>query len=119
MKKALVMLLTIALMLSALIVPAAQAEKPETLKILRFYSYIDLAADNALGLTEEATGYNLEFDTLPIENWIDQLNLMFASGDFDYDYIRFGATEESKNMFNTLASKGLLADLTDLLPKYA
>lgn len=118
MKKALVMLLTVALMLSAFIVPAAQAEEPETLKILRWYSSIDLAADNALRLTEEATGYNLEIDTLPSENWLDQLNLMFASGDFDYDYIRFYATEESKNMFNTLASKGLLADLTDLVPKY-
>lgn len=118
MKKALVMLLTVALMLSMFILPAAQAEEPVTLKILRGYTSVDLATDNALGLIEEATGYNLEYDLLPSENSLDQLNLMFASGDFEYDYIMMGASEESKNLFNTLASKGLLADLTDLLPNY-
>lgn len=118
MKKALIMLLTVALTLSMLILPAAQAEEPVTLKILTGYTSVDLATDNALGLIEAATGYNLEFDLMPANNSLDQLNLMFASGDFEYDYIMMGASEESKNLFNTLASKGLLADLTDLLPNY-
>lgn len=118
MKKTLTMLLTLALLITAFAVPAVQAEEPITLRILRPYTATDLAADNALRLVEETLGYNLEIDTLPVENWLDQLNLMFTGDDFGYDYIRINATEESKNMFNTIASKGLLADLTDLLPNY-
>ena len=118
MKRTLIWLLTISLLLGVIWLPMAQAEEPVTLKILRFYSPIDLYADHSYEVIQETTGYKLEFDTLPNENWLDQLSLMFAAGDYDYDYIRFAANEESKNLFNTLASRGLLADLTDKLPNY-
>ena len=118
MKRTLIWLLTISLLLGVIGLPMAQAEEPVTLKILRFYSPIDLYADHSYEVIQETTGYKLEFDTLPNENWLDQLSLMFAAGDYDYDYIRFAANEESKNLFNTLASRGLLADLTDKLPNY-
>lgn len=117
MKKTLAFLLTLALFTGVCSLPAAQA-KGETLRMLVHYTDVDMANDNAHKLLEEATGYKLQYDFLPQENPLDQLNLMFASGDVEYDYISIAASEVAKNLFATYASKGLLADLTDKVGAY-
>lgn len=119
MKKMTVWVLLLTLLLGVCAVPAAFAKgNGETLRILIHYTDVDIANDNALTLLEEATGYDLEYEFLPQENPFDQLNLMFAGGDVEYDYIFIGANEVSKNLFATYASKGLLTDLTDLVGSY-
>ena len=64
------------------------------------------------------TGYEIEFDTLPEQNSNDRLNLIFSSGNIDYDYIRIGSGDVERSLFATYASRGLLEDLTDKIPGY-
>lgn len=118
MKRIIVLLLLVTLMMTAFTMPAQAKGNGETLRILIHYNDQDMQGDNALKLLQEATGYLFEYDMLPQENALDQLNLMFASGDIEYDYIMINSSEVAKNLFTTYASKGLLADLTDLVGNY-
>ncbi len=110
--------------------PSSQPEKPvssggsdvqkekETIRILRGYIATKEEDENAIRELSEGTGYDLQFDFLPEKNPLDKLNLMFSSGDMEYDYIMLGVTDEEKSTFAGYANKGLLTDLTDLIPNY-
>ncbi len=95
-------------------------EKPKvTLRILNSYTDKDPNTDNSVKVLEEGTGYDLQIDLLPQQGALDKLNLIFASGDVDYDYIKMGTDDQSKSAYITYAKKGLIADITDLLPNYS
>jgi putative aldouronate transport system substrate-binding protein len=93
-------------------------DKSKPIRILKGYANFDIENDNSLKVLEEGTGFRLEFDMLPEKNGLDKLNMIFASGQVDYDYIMLGGSDEAKSVYSTYAKKGLLADLTDLIPKY-
>lgn len=114
-------LLTLALALMLVLSVASFAEDEEQIT-LRFLTGampgIDRGNNMSRTWIEQATGYTVVYDELPASNPYDQLNLMFASGDVEYDFIRIGADSLPKNMFYNFASKGLLTDLTDLVHNY-
>ena len=93
-------------------------EKPK-INILVPYAPFDVKTDNAVKELSEKTGYQVEFDTLPEQNSNDRLNLIFSSGNIDYDYIRIGSGDVEKSLFVTYASRGLLEDLTEKIPQYS
>ena len=95
-----------------------EVDKGKPIRILRGYVSFDIESDNSLKVLEEGTGFQLEFDTLPEKNGLDKLNMIFASGQVDYDYIMLGGSDDDKSVYSTYAKKGLLADLTDLIPEY-
>lgn len=97
---------------------SVETENRPKLNILIPYAPFDVKTDNAVKELSEKTGYEVEFDTLPEQNSNDRLNLIFSSGNIDYDYIRIGSGDVEKSLFATYASKGLLADLTEKLPQY-
>lgn len=92
--------------------------KDKPIRILRRYVDFDVKTDNSVKVLEEGTGFDLEFDTLPEKNPLDKLNLIFTSGQVDYDYIMLEASDNEKSAYATYAKKDLLVDLTDLIPKY-
>jgi putative aldouronate transport system substrate-binding protein len=89
-----------------------------TLRMLIPYVTQDPLTDNSVKVLEEGTGYDLEIDMLPQSNGLDKLNLLFSSGDVDYDYIRLNGDDMSKSTYVTYAQKGLLKDITDLFSQY-
>ncbi|MBS5585885.1 MAG: extracellular solute-binding protein [Clostridiales bacterium] len=117
MKKRMLIALALVLLISA-VPPISFAEEATTLRVLTTYTDVDRATDPSRAWVEEATGYTVVYDTLPASNPYDQLNLMFVSGDVDYDYVLIGADALAKNIFYTFAANGLLTDLTDMLPQY-
>lgn len=92
--------------------------QPQTLKILRGYMATKEEDTNAINALSAGTGYNLEFNFLPEKNPLDKLNLMFSGGDMEYDYIMLGVSDQDKSAFGSYAKKGLLQDITDMVPNY-
>lgn len=95
------------------------AEEDKTLKILRSYIATKEEDENAIQALSEGTGYTLEFSFLPEKNPLDKLNLMFSGGDMEYDYIMLGASDQDKSSFASYAKKGLLKDITEMIPSRA
>lgn len=95
--------------------PEDTADRPK-LNMLIPYAPFDVKTDNAVKELSKHTGYEIEFDTLPEQNSNDRLNLIFSSGNIDYDYIRIGSGDVERSLFATYASRGLLEDLTDKIP---
>ena len=96
---------------------ADTGDRPK-LNILIPYAPFDVKTDNAGKELSKHTGYEIEFDTLPEQNSNDRLNLIFSSGNIDYDYIRIGSGDVERSLFATYASRGLLEDLTEKIPNY-
>ena len=61
---------------------------------------------------EEKTGYKIEYDQLPADNWLDTLGMIVPNTE-DYDYIM--ANTEAQNLIMNLAKDGALVDLTPYL----
>lgn len=97
--------------------PEDTANRPK-LNILIPYAPFDVKTDNAGKELSKHTGYEIEFDTLPEQNSHDRLNLIFSSGNIDYDYIRIGSGDVDKSLFATYASRGLLEELTEKILNY-
>lgn len=111
MKKTVVLLLTLALLISAAPLSLA-GEAPPTLKVLGTYNGHDPNNDATAAAIEEKTGYHVEYFMLPSENALDNLLLQIASGE-SYDILR--VTEQ---MYLELLSRGALLPLDDLLAEY-
>lgn len=88
------------------------------LKILRSYATTTEDDTNSINALSEGTGYTLTFNFLPEKNGLDKLNLMFSSGDMEYDYIMLGVSDEEKSAFASYAEKGLLTDISGMLEDY-
>lgn len=78
--------------------PEDTADRPK-LNMLIPYAPFDVKTDNAVKELSKHTGYEIEFDTLPEQNSNDRLNLIFSSGNIDYDYIRIGSGDVEAGMF--------------------
>ncbi|WP_405082275.1 extracellular solute-binding protein [Paenibacillus chitinolyticus] len=88
------------------------AQKPE-LRMLGFQkSNFDPNTDPVAKFLEEKTGYKVKYETLPVENPDDKLNLLIANKE-PYDILKLSASQ-----YNRLASQGALEPLDDLLKKY-
>ena len=115
MKKLLSLVLAVLIavsMASALADITLESEHP-TLKVLMSSVSYDPNSIVETKVTEEVTGYHIEYSTLPAEN-VDQFILMAVSGKEDYDLIQCGA-----NAFNTLRNNGLLTPLNEYIDALA
>ncbi|MDO4546769.1 MAG: extracellular solute-binding protein [Clostridia bacterium] len=113
MKRILSLALVLMLALSA-VSATAEFKGPGnvTLKRLGYNVGFDVNADIIVGVTEEATGYEVEYFSLPAENADEKLMMEIASG-ADYDVVNC-----SVNQWRTLMSQGALMPLNDLLNEY-
>lgn len=93
-------------------------DEMKELKILRSYATVTEDDTNSINALSEGTGYQLSFSFLPEKNGLDKLNLMFSSGDMEYDYIMIGVTDEEKSAFASYADKGLLTDISGMIENY-
>ncbi|WP_068774240.1 extracellular solute-binding protein [Paenibacillus sp. FJAT-26967] len=92
--------------------PDANAPKPE-LRMLGFQkTNFDPNTDPVGKFLEEKTGYKVKYETLPIENPDDKLNLLIANKE-PYDILKLSASQ-----YTRLASQGALEPLDDLLKTY-
>lgn len=117
MKKTLSLVLALLLALSALpLVASAEAELKGpgnvTLKRLGVNVGFDVNADYMVPIIEEATGYKVEYFSLPAEN-ADEKLMMEVAGGADYDVVNC-----SVNQWRTLMSQGALLPLNELLDAY-
>ena len=85
--------------------------KPE-LRQLGFPRNFDPNQDPVAKFLEEKTGYKVKYETLPLENPDDKLNLLMANKE-PYDILKLNGSQ-----YNRLASQGALEPLDDLLNKY-
>ncbi len=83
-----------------------------TLKRLGYNVPFDVNKDIIAGLTEETTGYKVEYFALPAQNADEKLMMEVASGK-DYDVLNL-----SVNQWRTLVGNGALQPLNALLEKY-
>lgn len=107
------------LLLLALTTPLAGAEVPQllgpgnvTLKRLGVNVGFDVNADYMVPIIKQATGYDVEYFSLPAEN-ADEKLLMDVAGGADYDVVNVGV-----NQWRTLMAQGALLPLNDLLNAY-
>ncbi|MGO4500166.1 extracellular solute-binding protein [Paenibacillus sp. 2RAB27] len=87
------------------------APKPE-LRQLGFQRNFDTNQDPVAKMLEEKTGYKVKYETLPLENPDDKLNLLMANKE-PYDILKLSGSQYRK-----LASQGALEPLDDLLKNY-
>lgn len=92
-------------------------EKPE-LKILTGYTNFDIKTDNSLLLMQEATGYTLNIDSLPEKDSADKLNMLFASGSVEYDYVLLSGTSELKSAYASYAKRNQILQLDGKIKNY-
>ncbi|GIP37777.1 sugar ABC transporter substrate-binding protein [Paenibacillus sp. J31TS4] len=85
--------------------------KPE-LRQLGFARNFDPNSDPVAKFLEEKTGYKVKYETLPLENADDKLNLLMANKE-PYDILKLSGSQ-----YNRLAAQGALEPLDDLLSKY-
>ncbi|HPJ02784.1 MAG TPA: extracellular solute-binding protein [Candidatus Limiplasma sp.] len=118
MKKMLSLALVCALLL-ALLVSVASAEVPAlkgpgnvTLKRLGGNVGFDVNANYMVDIIKQATGYDVEYFSLPAQN-ADEKLLMDVAGGADYDVINVNV-----NQWRTLMAQGALMPLNDLLDAY-
>ncbi len=83
-----------------------------TLKRLGTNVGFDVNADYMVPVIKEATGYDVEYFSLPAEN-ADEKLLMDVAGGADYDVVNVSA-----NQWRTLMAQGALLPLNDLLEQY-
>ncbi|RIX60118.1 extracellular solute-binding protein [Paenibacillus nanensis] len=88
-----------------------QQEKP-VLKQLGPQRNFDPNGDKVAAFLEEATGYKVEYETLPLENPDDKLNLLMANNE-PYDIVKLSGSQ-----YNRLAVQGALEPLDELLEQY-
>ena len=114
MKKLLTMLLVCAMVISMIAVASAELKGPGnvTLKRLGVNVGFDVNADYMVPVIKEATGYDVEYFSLPAEN-ADEKLLMEVAGGADYDVVN-----DSPNQWSTLMAQGALLPLNDLLAEY-
>ncbi|MCU6712253.1 extracellular solute-binding protein [Paenibacillus sp. J5C_2022] len=85
--------------------------KPE-LKQLGFQRNFDPNQDPVAKFLEEKTGYKVKYETLPLENPDDKLNLLMANNE-PYDIVKLSGTQ-----YNRLAVQGALEPLDELLAEH-
>lgn len=90
----------------------AVSEKKPVLKQLGFQRNFDPNQDPVAKFLEEKTGYKVEYETLPLENPDDKLNLLMANNE-SYDILKLSATQ-----YNRLAVQGALEPLDQLLSEH-
>ncbi|MFD0869425.1 Lipoprotein lplA [Chlamydia abortus] len=90
---------------------SAGSEKPE-LRQLGFQRNFDPNSDPVAKFLEEQTGYKVKYETLPLENPDDKLNLLMANKE-PYDIIKLSGSQ-----YNRLAAQGALEPLDELLEQY-
>lgn len=112
MKKALVLLLALILVITAVPASFSFAEELPTLKVLATYNGHDPNNDPTAAAISEKTGYKVEYYMLPSDNALENLLLQISSGE-SYDILRI-----SENMYLELLSRGALLQLDDLLAQY-
>ena len=114
MKKLLTLLL-VCIMVSAMAATAsAELKGPGNVTLKRLGTNVgfDVNADYMVPVIKEATGYDVEYYSLPAEN-ADEKLLMDVAGGADYDVVNVGV-----NQWRTLMSQGALLPLNDLLEEY-
>ncbi|ALS29902.1 ABC transporter substrate-binding protein [Paenibacillus sp. 32O-W] len=89
----------------------AAAEKP-VLRQLGFQRNFDPNQDPVAAMLEEKTGYKVEYETLPLENPDDKLNLLMANNE-PYDILKLSGSQ-----YNRLAVQGALEPLGELIEQY-
>ncbi len=117
MKRTLSIVLVCLLLLSA--APVAMAQVPElkgpgnvTLKRLGVNVGFDVNANYMVPVIKEATGYDVEYFSLPAEN-ADEKLMMDVAGGADYDVVNVNV-----NQWRTLMAQGALMPLNELLDAY-
>ncbi|GGG17213.1 extracellular solute-binding protein [Paenibacillus abyssi] len=90
---------------------SAEQEKP-VLKQLGFQRNFDPNKDPVAAFLEEKTGYKVEYETLPLENPDDKLNLLMANNE-PYDIVKLSGAQ-----YNRLAVQGALEPLDELLAQH-
>lgn len=98
--------------------PQSEVKEKPTLKILSAYQTFDIRTDNALKLMEAATGYKLDIDSLPEKDSADKLNMLFASGAVEYDYVMLSGATELKSAYTSYAKRNQLLQLDDKIKNY-
>lgn len=89
----------------------ASGEKP-VLRQLGFQRNFDPNKDPVAAFLEEKTGYKVNYETLPLENPDDKLNLLMANNE-PYDIVKLSGTQ-----YNRLAVQGALEPLDELLDEH-
>ena len=89
----------------------AENSKPE-LKQLGFQRNFDPNQDPVAKFLEEKTGYKVKYESLPLENPDDKLNLLMANNE-PYDIVKL-----SGQQYNRLAIQGALEPLDELLAQH-
>ncbi|MFD0714481.1 extracellular solute-binding protein [Paenibacillus sp. GCM10027626] len=92
-----------------------QAETDKAKPVLRQllpYNRFDPNNNVVSDFLREATGYEVKYDMLPVENADEKLNLLMANQE-PYDFMKLGSVQ-----FAQLASSGALEPLNDLIDKY-
>lgn len=118
MKKALSLILVSALILGMIPafalaqVPALKGPGNVTLKRLGGNVGFDVNANYMVPIIKEATGYDVEYFTLPAEQ-ADEKLMMEVAGGADYDVVNVNVSR-----WRTLMSAGALMPLNDLLDAY-
>lgn len=93
-------------------VPALKGPGNVTLKRLGGNVGFDVNTDYMVPVIKEATGYDVEYFSLPAEN-ADEKLLMEVAGGADYDVVNVNV-----NRWRTLMAQGALMPLNDLLNAY-
>lgn len=88
-----------------------EGEKPE-LRQLGFQRNFDPNDDPVAKLLEEETGYKVNYEVLPMENYDDKLNIMMGNKE-EIDIVKM-----SPSQYRKLAAEGALEPLDDLLAEY-
>ncbi|CAM3569887.1 extracellular solute-binding protein [Erysipelothrix urinaevulpis] len=86
-------------------------DKPE-LRQLGFQRNFDPNEDPVSKMLEEETGYKVQYEILPMENYDDKLNLMMGNKE-EIDIVKMSAPQ-----YHKLAAEGALEPLGDLLKEY-
>jgi len=96
---------------------ASQQVKPK-LKVLFNYMNDDYNTYPVAKILQDKTGYEVQYDKLPVEKPQDKLNLIMASGE-KYDLIKTnGITLENKSKFFEFAKKKAIIEMGSLIDKY-
>ncbi|WP_438349306.1 extracellular solute-binding protein [Paenibacillus sp. FA6] len=90
---------------------SADQTKP-VLKQLGFQRNFDPNKDPVAAFLEEKTGYKVKYETLPLENPDDKLNILMANNE-PYDIVKLSGTQ-----YNRLAVQGALEPLNTLLEEH-
>lgn len=91
--------------------PVENKEKP-VLRQLMPYNRFDPNSYVVSDFLREATGYEVKYDMLPVENADEKLNLLMANQE-PYDFVKVNPTQ-----FAHLASSGALEPLDELIEKH-